>query len=81
MGIDIIIVKWVSQAEKDKYHMTLCIWGIWKGMGGCKWTCLQIRNRVTDVKNKYGWLPGNGGDNKLGDWDWYIYTAIHKIYN
>ena len=43
-----------------------------------KWTYLQNRSWVTDVENKSG---GNGGRDKLGDWDWHIYTTVYKIDN
>ena len=47
-----------------------------------KWTYLQNRNRVTDVKNKLMVTKGErGGGNKLRDWDWHIYITIYKIGN
>ena len=47
-----------------------------------KWTYLQNTNRVTDVENKLQ-LPGGkrGRRDKLGDWDWHIYTTVYKIDN
>ena len=38
---------------------------------GCKWTYLQDRNRLTDIKKQtYGYQRGNMvGRNKLGTWD------------
>ena len=49
-----------------------------------RWPKLQIRNRDTDIENKYiGNKEGKVGWEKLGDWDWHIYTLdiIYKIDN
>ena len=32
MGIEIVLLSEVSQTEKENYHMTSLICGIWKGM-------------------------------------------------
>ena len=42
------------------------------------WTCLQSRNRVTDVENKHGYKGGQEGWDKLGNWDWHICTTMYK---
>ena len=77
LDLEIVKVSEVSQTEKGKYHMLLLIWGILKKKKiGYKRTYLQKGNRVTDIENNL-WLPREkvGGD-KLGDWDWHIYTTI-----
>ena len=34
-----------------------------------KWTCVQTKNSVTDVrKQPYGYQVGKGGGDKLGGW-------------
>ena len=50
--------------------------GAWWG------TYLQNRNRVTGVENTLRVTRGKeqgGGRDKLGDWDWSVYTTIYKI--
>ena len=43
---------------------------------------LQNRNRVTDVENKLTVTGGGeGGRDKLEEWDWHIHTTIYKIDN
>ena len=47
-----------------------------------KWTNFQNRNGITNIENKLmatRWKGGKRG--KLGDWDWDIYTNIHKMDN
>ena len=49
-----------------------------------RWPNLQIRNRDTDIENKYiGNKEGKVGWEKLWDWDWHIYTfdIVYKIDN
>ena len=50
MDLESVILSEVRQTEKDKYDITSLIYGIYN-----KWykgTCLQNRDRVTDVENK-----------------------------
>ena len=50
-----------------------------------KWIYLQNRNRLTDLENKLmvtkeeRCQQSDGGRDKLGVWDWHIYTTIFKI--
>ena len=57
MDLEIIILSEVSQAEKDKYHISL-VCGIKKWY---KWTYLQNRNRLTDIENKLVVTKGKRG--------------------
>ena len=72
--------KW-SKSDREgqiSYDITY-MWNLKKWY---KWTYLQNRNRVTDVENKLMDIGGEGeGRDKVGDWDWHIHTAIHKIDN
>ena len=68
-----------SDREKQISYDIVYMWGLKKCY---KWTCLQNRNRVTDVGNKpYGYLGGKGRRDRLGDQDWHIHTTIYKINN
>ena len=53
MDLEIITLSEISQTEKNKYHIT-CMWDlkIWY-----KWTCLQNRNRLTDIEKENLQLP------------------------
>ena len=42
-----------------------------------KWTYLHNRDRLMDTENKC-MITGKVWD-KLGDWDWHIYTTVCKI--
>ena len=43
-----------------------------------KMNLYKSRNKVTDVENKLLVTGGKqDGGNKLGDWDWHIYTLLH----
>jgi len=64
----------------DKYHMILLLCGILRKKG-YKLTYLQNRSGVTDVENKLMVIRGKGKGDKLGDWDWHIYTTIYKTDN
>ena len=45
------------------------------------WTYLQNRNWVTGQKTNAGIREESGERDKLGDWDWRIYTAVYKTDN
>ena len=65
-----------SDRERQVSYVIACMRNLKKKKIGYKWTYLQKGNRVTDIENNL-WLPREkvGGD-KLGDWDWHIYTTI-----
>jgi len=46
---------------------------------------LNIKQKQTHRSQIYGYQRGNmaggGASDKLGDWDYHIYTAIYKIEN
>ena len=46
-----------------------------------RWSYLQSRNGDTEVENKYGYQGGKRDWDKLGGWDWHIYTidTVNKI--
>ena len=48
-----------------------------------QWTYLQNRNRLTDLENEFTVTRREvwAGRDRLKVWDWYIHTAIFKIYN
>ena len=47
-----------------------------------KWTYVQNRNRLTDIENRRVVAKGERQErDKLGAWDWQIYTTIHRIDN
>ena len=59
MDLEIIILSEVSQTEKDKYHMILLYKESKKKW--YKWTYLQNRNGLTDIKNKLMVTKGGWG--------------------
>jgi len=59
VDLEIIILREVSQTEKDKY-MILLKCGIWKKW--YKWIYLQSTNRPTDIENKFMVTKGEGGE-------------------
>ena len=68
-----------SKSDRER-QISYDITYMWNLKKGYKWTYIQNRNRVTDVENKLMVTGGWGGD-KLGDWDWHIYTIMYKIDN
>ena len=82
MDLQMIILSEVSQTEKDKYHMISLICGI-HFFKWYKWTYLQNRNRLIDIKNKLMVTKGEtlGGRDKSGAWDKYPHTTICNIDN
>ena len=43
---------------------------------------INLQNRiVTDTENTHMVMKGEEGRDKLGDWDWHIYTTVYKIDN
>ena len=73
-----------SEREKQISYINAYIWNVEKW---CRGTCLQGRNRDTDVVNKRMNTKGvkqglgGGGWDELGDWDWRIYISMYKIDN
>ena len=41
----------------------------------------QKKSHRCKGKQAYGYQGESGGENKLGDWDWYIHTTTHEIDN
>ena len=67
MELGIIILSEVSQKEKDKYHKDR--YHLY--MESKTWherTCLQNRNRLTDVQNRLTVAKGSWGRDALGVW-------------
>ena len=60
-GLETVKVSEVSQKEKDKYIISL-MWNLQKWY---RWTCLQKRNRITDIEKKLM----IDKESELGDWD------------
>ena len=71
--------KW-SKSDRER-QMSYDITYMWNLKKWYQWTYLQSRNRVTDVENKLTVTKGERGGDKLGEWDWHIYTTIYKIDN
>ena len=56
-------IKW-SKSDNDKYHMISLICGIWKN------DTSELRNRLTDIENKFMVTKEEIGErDKLGVWD------------
>ena len=67
-----------SMSDKDKYHLILLTWYIFKNSADEP----VYRNTVIDVENKHGYQKGKGGDrSKLGDWNCHVHTTMYKIDN
>lgn len=67
----------ISHREKDKYHMILLIYGIWKTKQMNK---QNKRNRLIVIGNKLlvtRWEKGWKGDISEGDWE--VQTSRYKI--
>ena len=69
-----------SEREKRILYINVYMWNLEKWY---RWTCLQGRNRDTDVENKcldtkgamlrgWGWWC-----DEMGDWDWHVYTNMY----
>ena len=69
-----------SEREKQMSYISTYTWNVEKWY---RWTYLQSRNRDTDIENKCIDTKGvcGGGCNRLGDWDWHIYTTMYEIDN
>ena len=68
-----------SEREKQISYINAYMWNLEKWY---RRTCLQGRNKDTDVENKRTdtkW--GKKGWDELGVWDWYIHTNTYKIDN
>ena len=63
-----------NKSEKDKYHMITHV----ESKKRYKWIYLQNRNRVTDVEKRLIVTGRRKEKDKLGDWDWHIYTTVYK---
>ena len=66
-----------SGREKQILYINAYMWSLEKWY---RWSYLQSRNRDRCSKQTYGYQGGRGGD-ELGDWDWHIYTTMHKMDN
>ena len=67
VGLEMVIPSAVSQTEKEKHHMTSLSTESKKKL--YKWTYLQNRNRLTDLKNELLVTEGTGGRKRQGVWD------------
>ena len=67
MDLGIIILREVSQTEKDKYHVILLVCGIKKMIQINSFTKQKETHRHR--KQTYGYQRGKGGRDKLGGWD------------
>ena len=66
-------------SRSDRERQIYDIANMWNLKKPCRWTYLQNGNWVKYRKEIYGYQ--RWGRDKLGDWDWHIYTNIHKIDN
>ena len=64
-------VKFKSEREKQKSNIKTYTWNLEKQY---RWSYLQSRNKDIDVGNKYMDTKGEGRREKLGEWNWHIYT-------
>ena len=64
-----------SKSDKER-QISYDIAYMWNLKSGYKWTYLQNRNRVTDIKNKLMINGGKGGRYKLEDW-FDTYTLLY----
>ena len=58
MGLEIVILNEVSQAEIDKYRVISLICGIYEMV---QMNLFTNRNRVTDVEKSHGYQEERGG--------------------
>ena len=80
MDLEILILSEVSETEKAKYHMISLIWGIKNMTQMNLFTKQKQTHRLR--KKPYGYRRGKVREkDKLGVWDWPIYTTIFKIGN
>ena len=75
MNLEIIILSKVSQKEKKKHLITALY--VESKKTWYKWTYLQNRNRLTDLRMNL-WLPRGKEGERV--WDWHIHTAVFKIF-
>ena len=68
-------------SKSDRERQISCYHWYVKSKKWYKWAYLHNRNRVTDVENKLMVTKLGEGADKLGDWDWHIYTTLYKIDN
>ena len=77
--LEIIILNEVIQIVKRQtsYDIT-CMWNLKKGY---QWTYLQNRNRLTDFANKLVVTKEDRwqGRDRLGVWDWHMYTEVYRM--
>ena len=79
MDLEIVILSEVRERQIS-YDITY-MWNL-KKKKWYKWTYLQNRNRVTDIRTNLLLLKEKGeGRDELGDWDWHIHSAIYKTDN
>ena len=78
MQLENIILGEVSQTEKDKYRILLLICEV---QNMANWTCLQNRNRLTDIEERLVVAKEGGGGSGI-DWDFGISTCklLHLVW-
>ena len=62
-----------SKSERNKYHILTSMWNLEKWYW---WTYSQGRNRDADIEKGQVDRGGRRGLGALGEWHWYIYTAV-----
>ena len=79
MDLEIVILGKSDRERQISYDIaymqTLTKW--------YKWTYLQNRNRLIDLREWiYGYKGGRfGRGDRLGLWDWHVHTVAFKTYN
>ena len=77
MDLEIVVP---SEARKRKTHLIqYCLHVQLKKNGTNQF--IHKKEIVTDVENKLMGTRVKGERDKLGDWDWHIYTNIYKTGN
>ena len=66
-----------SDAKQVSYDITY-MWNL-KKKKGYKWTYLQNKLSHRCRKQAYCYQGNRAGEGYLGDWDWHVYTTIHKV--
>ena len=70
-----------SEREKQTSYNIAYMWNLEKWY---RWTHWQSRNKSHRCREQiYSYQGGKGGWDKMGDWDWHIYTidTMYKIDN
>ena len=74
MDLEIIMLREVSQIEKDEFHMVSLICGIWS----MAWVT-YLWNRFIDIENRLVVVAGQGGEGWSGLWVYQMQTVLYRI--